>query len=146
MQIRFTTALGALALSATCTAALAYDDVVVSGHSPPAHISLDQRATTACLDSFIARLLPGSKVPVRTVMPPDGESIFHYSTDIAVDPYRLMTVEMIATTARGAQLLAKSVCSVNRKARVVNITTRITDPERLAGLAVQDLRLAMTAH
>lgn len=143
MKVHISTAVCALALSAGTATALANDAVVISGHTATPYISLDQRATQACVDAFIARLLPGNSVPVRSVVPPGEVPVFSYTTDVVIAPYMLMSVDMTATLVHGNQLLAKSVCKVNRNAKVVNLATRITDPAKLAGLLLQDVRLAM---
>jgi hypothetical protein len=144
MKLTLTPTLAAAALIAGSTCAWAANDITVSGSriSPPP--SLDQKATNACFNAFIADLLPGSKVQVRTVIPADGVYIFTYGGDSLVDPYKVMEVEMTAHSVTSNDLLAKSFCSVNRNARVLRLSTQITAAAKLAGLTLKDIKLAMT--
>jgi len=147
MKLTLTTTLAAVALIAGSTCALASDDLTVSGsrNSPP--LSLDQKATSACFNAFIAELLPGSTARVRTVIPADSVNIFaYYDGDSLLAPYKVMEVEMIAKSVHSNDLLAKSFCKVNRHAKVLALSTKITAAAKLAGLTPKDIKLAMTTR
>jgi hypothetical protein len=94
MKFTLTTTLAAVAMIAGSACAFASDDLIVSGSrtSPPP--SLDQKATNACFNAFIAELLPGTTARVRVVIPADGVNIFKYDGDSVLDPYKIMVVEM----------------------------------------------------
>ena len=144
MKLTLTTTLTAVAMIAGSARAFASDDVIVSGsRTSPPH-SLDQKATNACFNAFIAELLPGGKARVRTVIPADGVNIFTNDGDSLLAPYKIMVVEMTATAIHGNELLAKSVCTVNRHAEVQRLSTHVTAAAKLAGLTLKDIKLAMT--
>jgi hypothetical protein len=144
MKLTFATTLAAVAMIAGSACAFASDDVIVSGsRTSPLH-SLDQKATNACFNAFIAELLPGRKTRVRTVIPADGVNIFTYDGDSLLAPYKIMVVEMTATAIHGNELLARSVCTVNRHAEVQRLSTHVTAAAKLAGLTLKDIKLAMT--
>jgi isochorismate synthase EntC len=44
----------------------------------------------------------------------------------------------------GNELLAKSVCTVNRHAQVQHLSTHITAAAKRAGLTLKDIKLAIT--
>jgi len=142
MNLKLTTTTAALILIGA-SAANAADDVVVHAVRPVAHQSLDQRAAGACVEAFIAELRLGDSTRVRTVMPADGEAIFR-SGDSMPAFYRIMRVDMTVNSAHGNDLLAKSVCKVNRDARVVHLSTQINNRAKLAGLTAEDIRMAMS--
>jgi hypothetical protein len=144
MKFTLTTILAAVAMIAGSACAFASDDLIVSGSrtSPPP--SLDMKATNACFNAFIAELLPGSTARVHVVIPADGVNIFTYEGDSLVDPYKIMVVEMTAKVTHGNELLAKSVCTVNRHAQVQHLSTHITAAAKRAGLTLKDIKLAIT--
>ena len=143
MKFTLTTTLAAVAMIAGSTCAFASDDLIVSGRrtSPPP--SLDQKATNACFNAFIAELLPGTTARVRVVIPADGVNIFKYDGDSLLDPYKIMVVGMTAKAIHGNELLAESVCTVNRHAKVLHLSTHVTAAGKLAGLTLKDIKLAM---
>jgi len=143
MKLAITTTLAMLTLVAG-SAARAADAVLVSASPAPARLSLDQKATNACFNAFVAQLLPGNSTRIRTVMAAGSASIFTSLDDSLLAPYKLMDVEMSATKAQGGELLAKSLCRVNRNAKVLQLETHVTDAARLSGLALKDIKLAMT--
>jgi hypothetical protein len=112
----------------------------------PSRLSLDQKATNACFNAFLARLLPGSSVLVRTVMAAGstGGIFTSIAEDPLLAPYRVMNVEITAATVQGGDLLAKSFCRVDRNAKVLQFKTHIADTAKLAGLTLNDIKLAMT--
>ena len=146
MKLTFTTTLTTVAMIAGSACAFASDDLIVSGSPTSPPHSLDQKATNACFNAFIAELLPGGKARVRTVIPADGINIFTYDGDSLLAPYKIMVVEMTAKTIRGNELLAKSVCTVNRHAEVQRLSTHVTATVKPAGLTLKDIKLAITNH
>ena len=144
MKVTFTTTLAPVAMIAVSACAFASDDLIVSGSRTTPPPSLDQKATNVCFNAFIAELLPGSTARVRVVIPADGANIFTYEGDSLVDPYKIMVVEMTAKATHGNELLAKSVCTVNRHAEVQHLSTHITAAAKRAGLALKDIKLVMT--
>jgi hypothetical protein len=145
MKLTILSSLAAVSLIAVSTTSFAADTIIVSSNKAAPALSSDQKATMACMNAFIAELRLGDSMRVRTVMPADREAIFRFG-DTMPAFYRIMLVEMTANSAHGNDLLAKSVCKVNRDARVVHLTTQITDRAKLAGLTVNDVRLAMSTH
>jgi hypothetical protein len=143
MKFTLTSSLAAAPLIAGSACAWAADDVVVSGSRTLPPPSLDQKATNACFDAFVAELLPGSTARLRIVFPSEGVNIFTYEGDSLVDPYKIMVVEMTAK-ANGNELLAKSICTVNRHAKVLRLSTHTTAAPKRAGLTLKDMSLAMT--
>jgi hypothetical protein len=144
MRLTLATALAAVAMIAGSARAFASDEVIVSGSRTSPRHSLDQKATDACFDAFIAELLPGGRARVRTVIPADGINIFTEDGDSLLAPYKIMVVEMTAKAIHGNELLAKSVCTVNRHAEVQRLSTHVTAAAKLAGLTLKDIKLAIT--
>jgi len=144
MNLTLINTLAAATLIAGSTGAWASDDLTVSGSRTAPPPSLDQKATNACFNAFIAELLPGSTARVRTVMPADSVNIFTYDGDNVLAPYKVMEVEMTAKSVHSNELLAKSFCKVNRQAKVLDLSTQITAAAKLAGLTLKDITLAMT--
>jgi hypothetical protein len=144
MKFTLTSTLAAAALIAGSACAWAADDVIVSGSRSSLPPSLDQKATNACFDAFIAELLPGNTARLRIVLPSEPVNIFTYEGDNVVDPYKIMVVEMTAKAVRGNELLAKSICTVNRHAKVLRLSTHATAAAKRAGLTLKDINLAMT--
>jgi len=140
------TTLAAMTLLAAATAPAA-DAILVSASPAPSRVSLDQRATDACFNAFLAKLLPGSSGLVHTVMAAGSTPVFaSIATDPQLAPYRVMNVEMSAAMKQGGGLLATSFCRVDKNARVLQLETRVTDTAKLAGLTLKDVRLAMASH
>jgi hypothetical protein len=146
MKVTFTTTLAPVAMIAVSACAFASDDLIVSGSRTTPPPSLDQKATNVCFNAFIAELLPGSTARVHVVIPADGVNIFTYEGDSLVDPYKVMVVEMTAKATHGNELLARSVCTVNRHAEVLRHSTHVTAAGKLAGLTLKDIKLAMTSR
>jgi hypothetical protein len=146
MKFTLTTTVAVVAMIAGSACAFASEDLIVSGSrtSPPPN--LDQKATSACFNAFIVELLPGSAARARVVIPADGANVFTSNGDSLLDPYKIMVVEMTANAIQGNELLAKSVCTVNRHAEVLRLSTHVTAAGKLAGLALKDIKLAITNH
>jgi hypothetical protein len=144
MKITLTSSLAAAVLIAGPACAWAADDVIVSGSRTLPPPSLDQKATNACFDAFIAELLPDNTARVRAVLPSGSVNVFTYEGDNLVDPYKFMVVEMTAKTVHGNELLAKSICTVNRHAKVLSLSTHATAAAKNAGLMLKDIKLAVT--
>jgi hypothetical protein len=134
----------AIVLFASSMAAGAADEVTIPGTQPAPRLSVDDIATKACFEAFIAELLPGTTARLRVVMPMKGTGVFESISDSVLKPYAVMDVEMSATSTAGGQLLAKSYCRVNRAAKVLMVQTRVTDKTQLTALSLSDIRLAMT--
>jgi hypothetical protein len=134
----------ALGLMTGLTTVLAAADVIVSTTSP-ALLTRDQKATNACFNAFIGDLFPGRSARVRTVTPANGVDVFPSSdSGSLLAPFKVMEVVMTANLTHGHALLAKSVCRVNGDAKVLRVSTQVTDPAKLVGLTVKDLSLAMS--
>jgi hypothetical protein len=146
MKFTLTSGLAAAALIAGSACAAAADDFIVSGNRTSPPLSLDQKATNACFNAFVAELLPGNTARVRTVFPSDSVNVFTYEGDNLVDPYKIMLVEMTAKAVHGNELLAKSICTVNRHAKVLRLSTHATAAAKRAGLTLKDINLAMTVR
>jgi hypothetical protein len=144
MKLSLTTAFAAAAMIAGPPYVLASNEVVITSNRPSPRLSLDQKATSACFNAFIAELLPGGSARVRTVMPAGGNTVFYHDAGSVLARYEVMVVEMTANLARSNELLAKSDCKVNRDAKVLRLSTHVTDPAKLAGLTLKDIALAMT--
>jgi len=124
----------------------ASNEVVVSGNRPSTRLSPDQKATIACFDAFIAKLLPGSSARVRVVMPANGNTVFYHDQGSVLSRYELMELNMNANLARSNELLARSICRVNRDAKVLRLSVQITDPVKLTGLTLKDIALKMASR
>jgi hypothetical protein len=144
MKFTLTVTVSALALIAGSTAAWAADDVTSAKHSPP--ISADAKATNACLNAFMARIFPAGAVRVRTVVPSGGTQVFSEGAGSIVADYGAMQVTMTVNLVRNDDLLAKSVCTVSKHAQVLNLSIGITDPGKLAGLTLKDVKVAMVSR
>jgi hypothetical protein len=143
MNRKLTTALIALTLVGA-SAARAADDIVVQAARPAAHQSLDQRAAGACVEAFIAKILPG-RTAVRIVIPDSGSSILNNPLGLNMLGVK-MDVTMTATSARDNAELARASCTVDRAARVQSLSTHVINPLRLAGLTLKDMRLGMVSR
>jgi len=143
MNLNLTTTFIALTMIGA-SAASAADDIVVHGVRPAAHQSLDQRAAGACIEAFIAKILPG-RPAVRIVIPDSGSSILSNPLGLNILNVK-MDVTMTAMSARDNAELASASCTVNREARVESLSTHVTNPLRLAGLTPKDMRLAMVSR
>jgi hypothetical protein len=138
--------LAAMTLLAAATAPAA-DAILVSASLTPSRFSLDQRATDACFNAFLAKLLPGRSGLVHTVMAAGSTPVFaSIASDPQLAPYRVMNVEMSAAMKQGGGLLATSFCRVDRNAKVLQLDTHVTDAATLRGLTLKDVRLAMASH
>ena len=92
----------------------------------------DDLAISACFEGFVAQILPGSTPGSRTIVRADNP--------FGGKPELLRAeLHMEARQPRGGMLLATSVCTVTRTAKVVTLSTRWLHPERLAGLTVSDI-------
>jgi hypothetical protein len=144
MKLAITFTLAAMTLLAASMAPAA-DSILVSASPARSWLSLDQKATNACFNAFLAQLLPGSSALVRTIMAAGSTPVF---TSIAKDPllapYKVMDVGMSAAKAQGAGTCWPRRCRVDRNAKVLQLDTHITDTAKLAGLTLKDIKLAMT--
>lgn len=129
----------AAALIAASTGALA-NDIVISGNANSG-ASAEDRATTACFDAFIKKVLPDSAVRVRVIDQSKGEQIFNNN------PYGLqMNVYMTATLKSTHERLATGYCTVSSNAKVSQLSFRANNPVKLAGLNAKDLKLALVTR
>jgi hypothetical protein len=135
-----TTAVTAMMIAGSATA-FAAGDLVITGKQPSPRISLDEKAMDACFNAFAAKILPGSTVRVRTVISPGGAQVFSAAPGSILAGYKVMEVTMTANSARSNALLAKSVCTVNKAAKVLNLFISVPDPAKLAGLTLKDIKL-----
>jgi hypothetical protein len=144
MKLANSLTLGTLTLLAV-SAASAADSITVSGSPTPTFLTRDQKATNACLNAFVAQLLPNGSALVRTVIPAGGTRIFKsIAEDPQLAPHTVMDMEMSAAASKDGGLLAKSFCRVDRDAKVLRLETHVTDKAKLAALKIEDIKLAMT--
>ena len=130
----------AAALIAGSTGALA-NDIVISGNANSPGASAEDKATTACFDAFVKKVLPDSQVRVREIDQSGGTQIFNNNA------YGLqMDVYMTATLASTHEKLATGFCTVNNNATVTRLSFRATNPAKLAGLGVKDIKLALVTR
>jgi hypothetical protein len=146
MKVIVITTLAAVATIAAAATGVAANQGVSSGSQGAAPLSLDQKATSACFSAFIAKMIPGSAVRARSAMPADGTSIFSSVGGSLLAPYKIMEVEMTVNSVSNNALLATSVCTVNRDAKVLRLSTRLTDAAKLTGFTLKDIKLTMTKH
>lgn len=124
------------------SAALAQDEqsLVIYGRHATHRMSADQMATTACLNAFVAKLVPNGQGRVRIVMPQEstifgGKQTFDRAS---------MTVS--ARAAGSAVELASGVCTVARDSRVSQLSVTVKDAARLAALAPGQMHLVASAR
>ena len=103
-----------------------------------ARVSPEVKATNACMNAFVDKILPGTQVKVRTVIA-DNRQLF-LGVGSVVDA---ISVEMSARASSNGALLATGNCVVNRGATVQSLTARVKDQEKLASLTIKDIRLAV---
>jgi len=128
------------ALIAGSTGALA-NDVVISGNANKPGSSTEDKAATACFDAFIKKVLPDAAVRVRVVDQSGGAQIFNNN------PYGLeMNVYMTATLASTHEKLASGYCTVNSNAKVSRLSFHASNPAKLAGLGLKDIKLALVTR
>ncbi len=127
----------AAALIAGSTGVLA-NDIVISGSANSRGVSAEDKATNACFEAFIKKVLPDSTVRVRVIDQSGGAQIFNNNA------YGLqMDVDMIARLASTHEKLASGYCTVGSDAKVRRLTFRATNPAKLAGLGAKDIKLAL---
>jgi hypothetical protein len=135
------TALATLAIIGGSTGLAAAADVVVSSTTHKS-ASPYQRAVSACISSFMDKILPGNTAPVHAILAPSiHESNFQLGGD-----YVPITVALTARSARDQALLAHSDCEVDRFARVLGLSVTFSDSAKLAALKVNDVRVAVASH
>ncbi len=128
------------ALIAGSTGALA-NDIVISGNANKSGASPEDKATTACFDAFVKKVLPDAAVRVRVIDQSGGAQIFNNN------PYGLqMNVYMTATLASTHEKLASGYCTVNKDAKVSRLSYRANNPAKLASLSLKDLKLALVTR
>ena len=128
------------ALIAGSTGALA-NDVVISGNANKPGASTEDKATTACFDAFVKKVLPDAAVRVRVVDQSGGAQIFNNN------PYGLeMNVYMTATLASTHEKLATGYCIVSSNAKVSRLSYHASNPAKLAGLSAKDIKLALVTR
>jgi hypothetical protein len=132
-----------LTITTTVATVMLIAGAAATGKQPSLRISLDAKATDACFNAFAARILPGGIARVRTVISPGGAQVFSAAPGSILADYKVMEVTMTANLARSNDLLAKSVCTVNKAAKVLNLSISLPDPAKLAGLTLKDIKLAV---
>jgi hypothetical protein len=144
MKFTLIATLAAVGLMAGLTTVFAAENVAISAASS-APLTRDQKAVNACFSAFVGDLFPGKSARVRTVAPANGVDVFSSSdSGSLLARFKVMEIVMTATLTHGNALLAKSVCTVNRDAKVLSVSTQVTNPAKLAGLTVKDMSLAMS--
>ncbi len=119
--------------------AVASDDaVVINATAPTAQpVSLDDQATNACFNAFLAKVLPGSMARVRNTIQ-SGERPVLSARNNSV----LLVVTMEARSAHDNTLLASARCTATNSATVRHLSTVVADPAKLAGLTPKGISLA----
>jgi hypothetical protein len=141
MKLTHTTTLAAAAMLVASASVHAADEVVVTGTPKTTAISAYQRAMSACIDGFLAEILPGNKERVRAVIGPSTRNAF-----VFLNRPVPMDVKLTVRSAPGNTFLAAATCSVDRKARVLSLTVPFRDSAQLAQLSLKDLELAAVAR
>jgi hypothetical protein len=142
MKVALSTTLATLAIIVGSTRLCVASDIVVSSTPYTPAVSPYQRAVSACVSSFMGKIMPGNTTPVRTAFAP---SI--HESDFSLGGYFVpIDVTLTARSARNGGLLAQSECQVDRFAKVRNLSLTASDPAKLAGLSVKDLRVAAVGH
>jgi hypothetical protein len=122
------TLLAAVTASACIVAA---NDGIGNGQSASQPAIAIDRPTSACFDGFLAQILPGKR--------PASRAIVGTGDPFAAEPnLQHVEVHMAARQSRGGVLLATSVCTVTRTAKVITLSTRWHQPQRLATLTDKD--------
>lgn len=131
--------LGTMTLLSLQGVAFASDnDVVVTANAPAAQpVSLDDQASTACFNAFLAKILPGSMVQIHNTIQSGERPILSVGNK---DRFMLITME--ARSAHDNALLASARCAANNSAKVLRLSTVVADPAKLAGLTPKGISLA----
>jgi hypothetical protein len=119
------------------------DDVYVTGGSKSPGASAEDKAESACFQAFIKKIAPDSNMRVRVEDRSGGSQIFTGHDYFGAE---LMDVDMTAKLAKDNHLLARGYCTVNSRAKVINLSSRIIDPVKLAAVTLKDLKLASVAR
>jgi hypothetical protein len=142
MKLKLTTAYAAAALLIASSSVFATEGVVITGTAKAPTTTAYQRALSACMDGFVARILPGSSARVRVVIPPSNGTEFSGS----LNPFGEIEVELKAHSAQGHILLADSFCTVDRMAKVRSLSVPYSNRAKLAGLTLKDIRVAAVSR
>jgi hypothetical protein len=130
-----------LIMAGAITGVRADDEVTInSSETRSASISAEDRATAACAEAFIGKILPGSHTPLRLVSRSSSGGFSNEFLDQTLE----VTLEMSAAST--GKLLADSVCTVTRSAKVDALWVRVHDPATLAALRPNEVRLAAIAR
>ena len=117
--------------------AQADDGVLISTSAARSPQSSDDKALTACMQAFIARIMPGAEARVTARQAAGLPQIFN-----SYGMVRQATITMTANRAKDDTLLASGRCVVSDNARVETLRVTIPHPEALAALKLRDIHLA----
>ncbi len=131
--------LGTMTLLGVQGVALASDNsVIVDANAPTAQpISLDDQATNACFNAFLAKILPGSMVRAHNAIQSSERPVLSARNNSV-----LLLVKMEARSAHDNTLLASARCTATNSATVRHLSTVLADPAKLAGLTPKGISLA----
>ena len=121
MNMRIAMTLVAMAIAFYSTAALADEEMVVTGQSPSNISSVDQEAINACLTAFASKVHATGRAQVQAAIP-NYSQVFSKLDEMDRETSKVMAVQMNAYLGDTGQLLAKSVCTVSINAIVLNLS------------------------
>lgn len=121
MNMRIAMIVVATVIAFHSTAAMADEEMVVTGQSPPNISSVDQRAISACVTAFESKIEAAGQAQVRVSIP-NYSQVFSKLDDMDRETSKVMEVEMNASLKKTGNLLAKSVCTVSINAIVLNLS------------------------
>lgn len=123
MKTRTAALLFAAAIGVGAGAAIADEEMVVTGQPSPTAPSVDQQAVNACITAFASKLWPQrARARVRAAMPAHHAEVFSKMDAMDRETLKVMEVEMQAYLPDTDRILAKSVCTVGANARVLNLS------------------------
>lgn len=139
MKRRILALLSAAAMVAGSAAAIADQEVQIAGS---AYRSTDHvaQATTACLEAFVAKVLPGY-ANKRFIVPASRGHEF-----VVTNAATVLTIQMSATSASSKARLANGSCQATGSGNVKSMTTQVLEPARLAALNPKDLQLGFNSR
>jgi hypothetical protein len=113
----------------------AQSELVIRGEKTNPAQSLDDRATSACFEAFIAKIRPDSRLRV-SVAPKSGLAQMFLPGSVVAE----MDVSMVAKELHSGKLLANGLCTVTREAKVQQLKVNVREPTRLAELTDSAIR------
>jgi hypothetical protein len=114
----------------------AAEELLVQGTRSTPAVQVVAKALDACATAVVARLFPGQSVAsVSDIAVDDRVAAAAGSADE-------MVIRIQAQLKSDGSLLAAGDCHVTRRARVVNLSVRMSPSATVAGLKPQDIKVA----